>query len=791
MPAGLRMTRANGMQGFHEATRRWFLSNFKSPTAAQVEDWEPITGGASTLLLAPTGSGKTLAAFMCATDKILFSPPPAREARCRVLYVSPIKALTTDIERNLRAPLAGIYEAARSLGLPFHEARVAIRTGDTSAKDRVAIGKTPPDILLTTPESLSLMLTSGAREVLAHVDTVIIDEIHSIAASKRGAHFFLALERLEALRGDAPLQRIGLSATQKPLSEIARLLGGLDPTGQPRPVVTVDVHKQRKLQLEVCMPEPTLAAGISMEASDGANGSRRPSQWDGIIPRLVELIRTHKSTMVFVNSRRLAERIAQDINDHAGAPLALAHHGSLAREERSKAEDQLKRGELPCVVATASLELGLDIGAVDLVIQIESPPSVAAGLQRIGRSNHEVGGVPHGVIMPKHKGDLVAAAAAVSRMRTIEVEASRYPRNPLDVLAQHIVAMVAMDSWPTEVLFERVRQCANFADLPRSSFDGVLDMLSGRSPSTEFSDLRPRLVWDRVRNVLRPRKGTRLLAVTNVGTIPERGLYTVVLDDGAETKKSRRVGELDEEMVFELREGEVVLLGASSWRVQRITHERVFVTPAPGEPGKMPFWHGDSPGRSPEFGATIGALTREISKKGLGALKSDLDEDAQAQLLQYLADQAEQGLVPTDRLIVVERMRDELGDYRVCFLSPYGKRVHTPLAMCLRDKARALLSVDIEPIAMDDGIAMRFPDLGTPPDLQALLPRPEEVHDVLVRALGDSSLFAARFREGGRVAPGRCLPGAPTDPDVQISRIRLFETRLRYATRTADGCRSG
>jgi ATP-dependent Lhr-like helicase len=498
---------------------------------------------------------------------------------------------------------------------------------------------------------------------------------------------------------------------------------------------------------------------------------------------LVELICAHRSTMVFVNSRRLAERIAQDINDTAGAPIALAHHGSLAREERSKAEEQLKRGELPCVVATASLELGLDIGAVDLVIQIESPPSVAAGLQRVGRSNHEVGGVPHGVIMPKHKADLLAAAAAVSRMRALEVEETRYPKNPLDVLAQHIVAMVAMENWPVEALFERVRQCANFADLPRSSFEGVVDMLSGRYPSTEFSDLRPRLVWDRVRNVLRARKGTRLLAVTNVGTIPERGLYTVVLDDGTESKKSRRVGELDEEMVFELREGEVVLLGASSWRVQRITHERVFVVPAPGEPGKMPFWHGDSPGRSPEFGASIGALARELSKKGKRALSAALDDDAQAQLLQYVGDQLEQGVVPTDRHLVVERMRDELGDYRVCLLSPYGKRVHIPLAMCMREKARAILSVDIEPIAMDDGIAMRFPDLGTPPDVQALLPAPHEVHDVLVRALGDSSLFAARFRE----AAGRALllpkrrPGMRTPLWAQRKRAGdLLQVASKY-----------
>lgn len=760
---------------FSTATARWFRNNFAAPTEAQAQSWSAIAARESTLLLAPTGSGKTLAAFLSASDRLLFEPVPPPAARCRVLYVSPLKSLAIDVERNLRAPLHGITEVARELGVPVHDVRIAVRTGDTSSKERVALGKQPPDILLTTPESLALMLTSGARDMLASVDTVIVDEIHALAATKRGAHFFLTLERLEQLRGAASFQRIGLSATQRPLDEIARLLGGYHEDGKPRAVRIVDASQRRRtFDLRVEMPKvPELA-----ETS---------SQWGAIVPRLVELVRSHRSTMVFVNSRRLAERIAQEINEAAGAPIALAHHGSLAREERSRAEDELKRGTLPCLVATASMELGLDIGAVDLVIQIEAPPSVASGLQRIGRSNHDVGGVPKGIVMPKHRGDLLAAATAVQRMRGLAVESTRYLRNPLDVLAQIVVAMVAMEDWHPTALYDAVRRCACFHELPRASFDGVLDMLAGRYPSTEFAELRPRLVWDRVKSNLSARRGARLLAVANVGTIPERGLYTVVLDgDDAEGngKTSRRVGELDEEMVFELREGEIILLGASSWRVQRITHERVFVTPAPGEPGKMPFWRGDGLGRSAELGEAIGRLIREVDTKGGREMLADLDPNATEALLGYLDEQKEAtGVLPTDRTIVIERLRDELGDYRVCILSPYGKQVHVPLAICLRDKARALFDIDVEPVALDEGIALRMPDLGEPPDVNAIVPTPDEIEPILFRALGDSSLFAARFRE----AAGRALllpkrrPGKRTPLWAQRKRASdLLQVAARY-----------
>ncbi|MFO0667886.1 MAG: DEAD/DEAH box helicase [Polyangiaceae bacterium] len=793
---------AESLEAFSAPTARWFSSNFEAPTEAQARSWSAIRDGASTLLFAPTGSGKTLAAFLSASDRLLFEVAPPKEARCRVLYVSPLKSLAVDVERNLRAPLGGITEAAREAGVSFHDVRIAVRSGDTPAKDRVLQGKAPPDILLTTPESLALMLTSSARDMLASVDTVIIDEIHALAATKRGAHFFLALERLEELRQGKSFQRIGLSATQRPLDEVARLLGGFTAEGTPRPVTIVDVSRKRNFDLRVEMPRPlpmqaTLMEQtalqrkgrrgrfVSTERNESDRQPRANSQWSAIVPRLVELVKSHRTTMVFVNSRRLAERMAREINEAAGESLALAHHGSLAREERSRAEEDLKSGVLPCIVATASMELGLDIGAVELVVQIEAPPSVASGLQRIGRSNHEVGGVPKGILMPKHRGDLVASAAALLRMRELAVERTRYLRNPLDVLAQHIVGMVAMEDWNPTALYEVVRRCACFHELPRESFDGVLDMLSGRYPSTEFAELRPRIHWDRVKSELRARKGSRLLSVTNVGTIPERGLYTVVLDgEETDSKKSRRVGELDEEMVFELREGEIILLGASSWRVQRITHERVVVTPAPGEPGKMPFWRGDGLGRSAEFGEAIGRTLREVGANGLGALAADLDSDSAESLVAYIEEQKEAtGVLPTDRTIVVERLRDELGDYRVCILSPYGKQVHIPLAMCIRAKARARFDIDVEPVALDDGIALRVPDLGEAPDVLEFLPSPEELEDLLFRTLGDSSLFAARFRE----AAGRALllpkrrPGKRTPLWAQRKRASdLLQVASRY-----------
>ncbi|MEO8350068.1 MAG: DEAD/DEAH box helicase, partial [Acidobacteriota bacterium] len=772
--------RPDPLDAFRPAVRRWFGASFDAPTAAQVKGWPPISGGRSTLLLAPTGSGKTLAAFLAAIDRLMFSTEPPKKERCRVLYVSPLKALAVDVERNLRAPLAGIAAAAGSAGEPFRVPTIAIRSGDTPAAERARMARTPPDILITTPESLYLLLTSSAREALFSVDTVIIDEIHSVVASKRGAHLFLSLERLEALRpGGRPLQRVGLSATQRPLEEVARLLGGGEPAGKrgvwkPRPVEIVDAGSRKAFEVTVEVPVEDMARlGEVLDTPSGpaAGPPARRSIWPSIHPRLVELIRAHRSTMIFVNSRRLAERLASALNETAEEEIALAHHGSIAREKRLEIEDRLKRGELPAIVATSSLELGIDMGAVDLVVQIEAPPSVASGMQRIGRAGHSVGAVSRGVIFPKYRGDLLASAAATIRMREGKIEETFYPRNPLDVLAQQIVAIASMDEVGVENLYDLVRRAAPFADLPRGSFEGVLDMLSGRYPSDEFAELKPRIVWDRIGGKVRGREGARRVAVVNAGTIPDRGLYGVFLA-GEETGKSRRVGELDEEMVFESRVGEVFLLGASSWRIEEITHDRVIVTPAPGEPGKMPFWHGDRPGRPPEFGRAIGELTRtlaaETRRDAVKRLTGEhgLDPRAASNLRAYVEEQSEAtGEVPSDRTIVVERYLDDMGDWRVCILSPFGARVHAPWATAVLAKLGSERASDAEMLWSDDGIVFRLPESDEPPDVADFFPASDEVEDLVTRSLGSTSLFAARFRENAARAlllprrhPGRRSP---------------------------------
>jgi ATP-dependent helicase Lhr and Lhr-like helicase len=775
--------------------RRWFEASFAAPTTAQAKGWPPIVGGRSTLLLAPTGSGKTLAAFLAAIDRLMFSPEPPKKERCRVLYVSPLKALAVDVERNLRAPIAGIAAAAGAAGEAFRVPVIGIRSGDTPAADRARMSRTPPDILITTPESLYLLLTSAARDVLRSIDTVIIDEIHSVVASKRGAHLFLSLERLEALReGAKPLQRIGLSATQRPLEEVGRLLGGGEPGGRrgswkPRPIEIVDAGSRKAFELTVEVPVEDMAklGEVVVEERSGpaAGAPVRTSIWPSIHPRLVELVRAHRSTMIFVNSRRLAERLASALNDTAGEEIALAHHGSIAREKRLEIEDRLKRGDLPAIVATSSLELGIDMGAVDLVVQIEAPPSVASGMQRIGRSGHSVGEVSRGVIFPKYRGDLVACAAATIRMREGKIEETFYPRNPLDVLAQQIVAIASMEEIGVEDLYALVRRAAPFAELPRVSFEGVLDMLSGRYPSDEFAELKPRIVWDRVGATVRAREGAKRVAVVNAGTIPDRGLYGVFLA-GDDSGKSRRVGELDEEMVFESRPGEVFLLGASSWRIEEITHDRVLVSPAPGEPGKMPFWHGDRPGRPPEFGRAIGELSRTYAempkREAIQRLTRDhgLDRRAAANLRAYLDEQREAtGEVPSDRTIVVERYLDEVGDWRVCILSPFGARVHAPWATAVLARLRegagtgpadlrppqSTGGADAEMLWSDDGIVFRLPESEEPPAVTDFFPSPDEVEDLVAKNLGETSLFAARFRENAARAlllprrhPGRRSP---------------------------------
>jgi ATP-dependent Lhr-like helicase len=770
---------------FSPAVGAWFDATFDEPTPAQRDGWTSIARGDHTLILAPTGSGKTLAAFLWAIDRLAAEPPPPANERTRVLYISPLRALAVDIEKNLRAPLAGIEHAAARAGLSVpHEPSVGIRTGDTPANERRRLLTRPPDILITTPESLYLMLTSRARETLRNVRWVIVDEIHAMAATKRGAHLALSLERLEQL-SDRPPQRIGLSATQRPLEEIARFLGG-QTTGGARPVTIVDAGHRKPMEIEVVIPVEDMAelggvherAGAAPSLLGPSADGRSPtaaSIWPAIHPKLLELIRAHRSTIVFVNARRMAERLAARLNELAGEDLVRAHHGSLAREQRTDVEDALKEGRLRAIVATSSLELGIDMGAVDLVIQVESPGSVASGLQRIGRAGHQVGEPSRGKIFPKFRGDLLEAAVVTQRMREGLIEETRYPRNPLDVLAQQLVAMCAVDEWNVDELRAIVRRAANFADLSDDVFAGVLDLLSGRYPSDEFAELRPRVVWDRNSGVVRAREGAGRLAVTNAGTIPDRGLYGVFLPDGT------RVGELDEEMVYESRRGEVFVLGASSWRIEDITRDRVVVSPAPGEPGKMPFWKGDKPGRPLELGRALGAFTRELSTRrradSLERLRDDvgLDELAAENLVRYVEDQREAtGAVPDDRTVVVERFRDELGDWRVCILSPFGQRVHAPWGLAIEARLAERVGPGAQVLWSDDGIVIRLPEAEDRIPLDDLLFDPDEIEEEVVRILPGTALFASAFRE----ASARALLLPRRRPG---QRTALWQQRQRSA----------
>jgi ATP-dependent Lhr-like helicase len=721
--------------GFHPAVDAWFRETFPGPTRAQRLAWPEIQAGHSTLVLAPTGSGKTLAAFLTAIDRLMFATVPDKARRCRVLYVSPMRALAVDVDRNLATPLQGIAAAAQRRGDAHHVPTVAIRTGDTPASERARIQRAPPDILITTPESLFLMLTSQARALLASVEAVIVDEIHVLVATKRGAHLSLSIERVAEIAG-RPLQRIGLSATQRPLDVVARYLGGA------RPVSIVDAGMRKAFDLRVEVPLEDMAQ--VKQAEDR-------SIWPSLFPRLVELVRAHRSTLLFVNSRRLAERLAAALNETAGEELARAHHGSIAREQRLEIEEALKAGRLRALVATSSLELGIDMGAIDLVVQIEAPPSVASGMQRIGRASHQAEAVSRGVIFPKYRGDLLATAAITRAMQDGAVEETRIPANPLDVLAQQLVSMGAAGERSVDGVFALVRRAAPFATLPQGSFEGVLDMLSGRYPAEAFAELRPRLVWDRRRGTLRAKEGAARVAIANAGTIPDRGLYGVFLADAG---PGRRVGELDEEMVFESRVGEVFVLGASSWRILEITRDRVMVTPAPGVPGRMPFWKADRQSRPVELGRAIGLLTRELAAaprpQALRRLMLEhaLDERAAPNLLDYLADQkAAAGVIPDDRTIVLERTRDEMGDWRLCLLSPLGGRVHAPWTLALQAKLRAAGEGEVETQWSDDGIVIRLPDRDAPPAAAALVPDPDEAEELVVRELGGTALFAAHFRQ--------------------------------------------
>lgn len=885
----------SALDHFSPVTRDWFAGAFASPTAAQEGAWTSIARGDNTLVVAPTGSGKTLAAFLWSLDRLATEHAagepdggPAGDGRtpgrrpseasggaggirtrdrsraeddgpaglCRVLYVSPLKALAVDVERNLRAPLAGMRQTARRLGLAVPEISVAIRSGDTPAQERRRFAARPADILITTPESLFLLLTSQAREALRGVQTVIVDEVHAVAATKRGAHLALSLERLDALLPE-PAQRIGLSATVRPVSEVAAFLGG------SRPATVVQPPSEKEIEIEVVVPIE------DMTELDGAPRPPRPDDdgqwlvepparrtiWPHVEERLFDLIGKHSSTIVFANSRRLAERLCTRLNELAwerrtdGAPaqepahwaegfptppvgpaappaspsappaslstpaammaqagaakgaipeIVRAHHGSVSKEERSQIEEALKSGRLPAVVATSSLELGIDMGSVDLVACVESPPSVASGLQRIGRAGHQVGAVSRGVIFPKYRGDLVQTTVVAERMRSGEIEELRYPRNPLDVLAQQIVAMTALDEWTLDELETLLRRAAPYRTLPRSALEATLDMLAGRYPSEEFAELRPRIVWDRITGTLRGRPGAQRLAVTNGGTIPDRGLFGVFLVG----EKSSRVGELDEEMVYESRVGDVFVLGATSWRIADITADRVLVSPAPGQPGKLPFWHGDNAGRPAELGRAIGAFLREMSAAGAdsgagpggsargGALEriraAGLDEFAAANLLSYLAEQREAtGYVPDDRTLVVERFHDELGDWRVVVHSPYGARVHAPWALAIGRRLRERYGVDVQAVHSDDGIVLRIPDTLSGPPSDVATFDAEEIEQIVTEELGGSALFAARFREcaGRSLLLPRRTPGRRTPLWQQRQRAsHLLNVAGRYGS---------
>jgi len=793
------MDPVSALDGFSPATRDWFRGAFASPTPAQDGAWSAAQAGRHALVVAPTGSGKTLAAFLWALDRLAAEPPPEDPRhRCRVLYISPLKALAVDVQRNLRSPLAGIRQAAQRLGLPVPDITVGQRTGDTPADERRLFARTPPDVLVTTPESLFLLLTSAARESLRGVQTVILDEVHAVAGTKRGAHLALSLERLDELL-DSPAQRIGLSATVRPLDEVSTFLAGA------RPVEVVAPRTPKTIEVTVEVPVPDLSAlderpapGSSDEEVIGsaAGTARRPSIWPAVERRLLELVREHRSTIVFSNSRRLAERLTARLNELAAeeveqaveldersagatpddvafpaeaigqsgrgngaAPtVAKAHHGSMSREQRTIVEEELKAGALPCVVATSSLELGIDMGAVDLVVQVEAPPSVASGLQRVGRAGHQVGAVSKGVVFPKYRGDLVSCAVVAERMTAGAIESMRYPRNPLDVLAQQIVAMVAMEPWQLDDLARVVRRAAPFAALPDSALHSVLDMLAGRYPSEEFGELRARITWDRVTDQLQGRPGAQRLAVTSGGTIPDRGLFTVMTPGGADGAGSR-VGELDEEMVYESRVGDTFLLGTSSWRVEDITHDRVIVTPAPGVPARMPFWKGESIGRPLELGRAVGAFVREMSALAdeparERAAAAGLDAWATDNLLSYLHEQRDATRhVPSDRTILVERFRDELGDWRLVVHSPFGAQVNGPWGLAIAARMRERRGVEVHAASADDGIVLRLPDAvddsGTEvvPTAEDVLLDPGEVEQIVVAELGGSSLYASRFRE--------------------------------------------
>ena len=912
----------DALSHFSTPVREWFRATFSAPTAAQEGAWESIRNGNNTLIIAPTGSGKTLAAFLWALDALHREHETGTAGGTRILYISPLKALGADVERNLRAPLTGITRlSGNNTGEP--NISVGVRSGDTPARERRQLISNPPDILITTPESLYLMLTSAARNTLTGVTTVIVDEIHNLAATKRGAHLTVSLERLDALL-EKPAQRIGLSATVENPEAVARFLGGI----QPVTIMSRPVAKEWDLRLSVPVPDMAAlggandygqglyapseyapsevpggggstsagsAQGAAQPAPSAANtpasapytledaigvfpglenrqeteqadpaqqgdnaapkntltipeevlregalqegapregapregapqekalretaDSERPetSIWPRVQERIVDHIENNRSTIVFVNSRGLAEKLTAALNDihlrrvlakqgidpedyAAGIcdiaevpPLARAHHGSVSKEQRTLIEEALKGGTLRCVVATSSLELGIDMGHVDLVIQVAAPPSVASALQRVGRAGHRVGEISRGFFYPKHRGDLLGATVTLAGMRSGTLEPLTIPTNPLDVLAQQTVAACALGPISVDSWYEALRRSAPYAELPRALFDSVLEMLAGRYPSDEFAELRPRIIWDRTPTEEAPsgsiegRPGAQRLAVTSGGTIPDRGLFPVYLVSGDEERGPKRVGELDEEMVYESRAGEVIILGASSWRIEEITHDAVRVSPAPGQPARLPFWHGDRMGRPYALGVQTGAFTRALSS--LDATDSaaarqqleqlGLDTWAVDNLLAYLREQREStGAVPSDTRMIVERHRDELGDWRVVLHSPLGYGVHAPWALAVRARIEERYGVDASVMASDDGLILRLPAMeDVPPGADLFLFDPDELEAIVTERVGDSALFASRFRENA----ARALLLPRRDPG---KRTPLWQQRQRAA----------
>ena len=823
---------------FTPATQDWFRGAFDAPTPAQAGAWDAISAGRNALVVAPTGSGKTLSAFLWAIDSVFRErtadsgeAPDAKEraARTRVLYISPLKALGVDVERNLRSPLIGIGQSARRLGVAAPEITVGVRSGDTTSSDRRKLLSDPPDILITTPESLYLMLTSRAGETLQNVHTVIIDEVHAVAATKRGAHLAVSLERLDALRtargAEKPAQRIGLSATVRPIDEVARFLGG------SAPVDIVAPRAMKTFELGVVVPiddmrNPPPPPGASASTGEPAEYAEvTGSVWPHVEEAIVDKVLENRSTIVFANSRRLAERLTGRLNEiyaerigvavaePAGPPaerahgaeaprgahapaaetngaaqagattgadpvLAKAHHGSVSKEQRAIVEDELKSGVLRCVVATSSLELGIDMGAVDMVIQVEAPPSAASGLQRVGRAGHQVGEISRASLFPKHRGDVLHTAIVTERMLAGQIEAIAVPRNPLDILAQQTVAACALDSISVEEWFETVRRSAPFQTLPRSAYEATLDLLAGKYPSDEFAELRPRVVWDRDAGTLTGRPGAQRIAVTSGGTIPDRGLFGVFV---AGETSGARVGELDEEMVYESRVGDVFTLGTTSWRIAEITHDRVNVLPAYGQPGKVPFWHGDGIGRPFELGEALGRFSREVStatpaKAQQRLIDAGLDERARDNLMGYLTEQREAtGTLPTDRTLTVERGRDEVGDWRLILHSPYGMKVHAPWALALNARIRERLGVEGSAVASDDGIIVRIPDADAqPPGADLFVFDADELEQIVTAEVGGSALFASRFRE----CAARALLMPRMNPN---KRTPLWQQRQRSA----------